>query len=124
MGKVIGASPAFAKSKTGTRANLPLAALPAEIKHSSAIRMSSVPRFRKTSRMRLDDRDASPCRLQRLLSLLRYDLNVPGQHYDKAITEVSRTPNIKILKSSWLVESNESPTDRIVRRRCRLNGVQ
>ena len=38
-----------------------------------------------------------------------YDLNTPGQHYDKVIAQITQTPNRKILKSSWLVETNESP---------------
>lgn len=41
-----------------------------------------------------------------------YDLNVPGQHYDKVIAEITRTPNMKILKSSWLVETDETPGGR------------
>lgn len=40
-----------------------------------------------------------------------YDLNVPGQHYDKVIAEITRTSNMKILKSSWLVETDEAPAD-------------
>lgn len=40
-----------------------------------------------------------------------YDLNVPGQHYDKVIAEITRTANMKILKSSWLVETDETPAD-------------
>jgi ABC-type phosphonate transport system ATPase subunit len=38
-----------------------------------------------------------------------YDLNAPGQHYDKVIAQITQTSNRKILKSSWLVETNESP---------------
>jgi hypothetical protein len=37
-----------------------------------------------------------------------YDLNVPGQHYDKVIAEITRTPHLKILRSSWLVDTNEA----------------
>jgi hypothetical protein len=39
-----------------------------------------------------------------------YDLRVPGQDYEKVITEITRTPNVQILKSSWLVETTEGPT--------------
>lgn len=38
-----------------------------------------------------------------------YDLNTPGQHYDKVIAEITKTQNQKILKSSWLVDTDESP---------------
>jgi hypothetical protein len=37
-----------------------------------------------------------------------YDLNAPGQHYDKVIAQITHTSNQRILKSSWLVETNET----------------
>jgi hypothetical protein len=36
-----------------------------------------------------------------------YDLNAPGQHYDKVIAAITLTPHIQVLKSSWLVETSE-----------------
>jgi hypothetical protein len=39
-----------------------------------------------------------------------YDLNAPVQRYDKVISEITRTSNMKLLKSSWLVETGEGAT--------------
>jgi hypothetical protein len=44
-----------------------------------------------------------------------YDLDAPGQHYDEVIAEITRTPHIKILKSSWLVETDEGPSALLAR---------
>lgn len=37
-----------------------------------------------------------------------YDLNAPGQNYHKVIAEIEKRPAIRILESSWLVDTSES----------------